>query len=416
MKGININDDVDMNRRPHPVKFNSSPSSNKEIIHYEDKDTSEKGFSEQVEVDSSIGEENNDDELKQRGFKRNRIGNMMIIYMGIISLFWIVILLLLSLDYYGYVGPKLMDLNALSLNKFYFKVVKDTPFGLFYNSYDLSSKAFCVAWFLSTSWYLFINISRTKIKNYFRIETTFAKADFIQIRKPRRVIQMKSESANSIIMPALLKFENMARQLFGFDTLTTTVPVIKSDGQRYFEFQSTRYHFDEIKQVFEPVDIKKFFSMKPQDLINMNQGLDSDTTQVRLQALGSNFIEVKVPSFFQALWEELTGFFYIYQLQILWCYFYLAYWQIGISDTGVILLAALIKVIVRLKSEKRVKKMAEHVDTCQVLRNNIWSDVSTADLVPGDIIRVETSQIVPVDAVILCGDIVVDESSLTGKL
>lgn len=106
MKGINTNDDVDMNRRLHPVKFNSSPSSNKEIMHYEEKDASEKGFSEQVEVDSSNGEENNDDELKQTGFMRNRVGNMMIIYMGIISLFWIVILLLLSLDYYGYVGTK----------------------------------------------------------------------------------------------------------------------------------------------------------------------------------------------------------------------------------------------------------------------------------------------------------------------
>jgi cation-transporting ATPase 13A3/4/5 len=100
---------------------------------------------------------------------------------------------------------------------------------------------------------------------------------------------------------------------------------------------------------------------------------------------------------------------------ILWCYFYLAYWQIGLSDTCVILLAALIKVIVRLKSEKRVKKMAEHIDSCQVLRDHQWqSNVSTADLVPGDIIRVEPNQIVPVDAVILNGDIVVDESSLTG--
>ncbi|KAF1798356.1 hypothetical protein FB192DRAFT_1475312 [Mucor lusitanicus] len=179
-----------------------------------------------------------------------------------------------------------------------------------------------------------------------------------------------------MIMPALLKFEDMTRHILGFDTLTTTVPVVKLDNQqqqRYFEFQSTRYHYEATTQTFEPV-----------------------------------------PTFLQALWDELTGFFYIYQLQILWCYFYLAYWQIGISDTGVILLAALIKVIVRLKSEKRVKKMAEHVDTCQVLRNQVWSSVFTADLVPGDVIKLEAGQTVPVDAVILCGDIVVDESSLTG--
>ncbi|GAN01913.1 P-type ATPase (P-ATPase) Superfamily [Mucor ambiguus] len=386
-----------MNRRLQLVEFKTSPSSSKDIIHCEEKYASEKSFVEQVDMGSSVTEEEEHEELTQRGFKYNTIGNLMIVYMGLISIFWIVILLLLCLDYYGY-------------------VVKDTPFGLFYNSYDLSSKAFCVAWFLSTSWYLIINIARTKIRNYFRIETTFANADFIQIRKPRHVIQMKSESEHSVIMPALSKFENTTRQLLGFDTLTTTVPIVKlDDQQRYFEFQSTRYHYEATTQTFEPVDIKKFFSMKSQDLITMKQGLDDATTQTRLQALGSNFIEVKVPSFLQALWEELTGFFYIYQLQILWCYFYLAYWQIGISDTGVILLAALIKVIVRLKSEKRVKKMAEHVDTCQVLRNQLWSNVSTADLVPGDVIKVEAGQTVPVDAVILCGDIVVDESSLTGE-
>lgn len=100
---------------------------------------------------------------------------------------------------------------------------------------------------------------------------------------------------------------------------------------------------------------------------------------------------------------------------ILWCYFYLAYWQIGLSDTCVILLAAIIKVIVRLKSERRVKEMAEHVDTCQVLRQGTWKKVSTADLVPGDVIEIVSNQTVPIDGVILQGDIVVDESSLTGE-
>ncbi|KAI8053138.1 E1-E2 ATPase-domain-containing protein [Gilbertella persicaria] len=101
---------------------------------------------------------------------------------------------------------------------------------------------------------------------------------------------------------------------------------------------------------------------------------------------------------------------------ILWCYFYLAYWQIGVSDTCVILLAAFIKVVVRLRSEKRVKKMAEHVDTCNVLRDKQWkADTTTANLVPGDIIQIQSNQIVPVDAVILKGDIIVDESSLTGE-
>ncbi|OBZ88831.1 putative cation-transporting ATPase 13A3 [Choanephora cucurbitarum] len=336
--------------------------------------------------------------LQQKGFRSDIFGGFMMIYVAFISVVWVVILLIISLDYYGY-------------------VVQQTPFGLFYNSYDLSSKAFCLAWFLATSWYLFINIARTKIRNHFRIAVPFSQANYIRIKKPRKVIQMKNESYQQQGLTSLLgHFEDVVRQWLGFDALVVTVPVLYLQDTKYFEFQSTRYYFDGATQQFQPVNINTFFSWHPQALLEMHQGLDESIASARVNILGPNFIDVNVPSFFKALWEELTGFFYIYQLMILWCYFYLAYWQIGLSDTCVILLAALIKVVVRLRSEKRVKKMAEHIDSCHVLRDSQWqSNRSTADLVPGDVIRVEANKIVPVDAVILRGDIIVDESSLTGE-
>jgi hypothetical protein len=187
-------------------------------------------------------------------------------------------------------------------------VVQGTPFGLFYNSYDLSSKAFCLAWILATSWYLTINIARSKIQNYFRIRTPFDQADYIQIKKPRKVIQMhsnQSSNGRSGLMPALASLESIMRQLLGFDMLTTTVPVNKTDtGHCYFEFQSTRYHLDPHTQTFKPAVIADFFSMYPRDLIDMSEGLESGLAKARLQTLGPNFIEVLVPSFIHAFWEE----------------------------------------------------------------------------------------------------------------
>lgn len=188
-------------------------------------------------------------------------------------------------------------------------MVQGIPFGLFYNSYDLSSKAFCLAWLLATSWYLTINIARSKIQNYFRIRTSFDQADYIQIKKSRKVIQMHSSQGSNDkgggLMPALASLETIMRQLLGFDMLTTTVPVKKTDtGHCYFEFQSTRYHLDQQTQTFKPAAVADFFRMHPQNLINMSQGLESNVALSRLQTLGPNFIEVLVPTFIRAFWEE----------------------------------------------------------------------------------------------------------------
>lgn len=169
-----------------------------------------------------------------------------------------------------------------------------TSLGLFYNSYDLSSKAFCLAWILATSWYLILNMTRSKIRNYFRIRTTFETAHYIQIEKSRKIIQMTSNDH------PLKKLENFIRSCFGFDVLVMTVPVMKNKHHCYFEFQSTRYNL--IQSKFLPAVIH--ISLDPKDLLNMHQGLTDTVAQSRLETLGPNFIEVKVPSFLKAFWQE----------------------------------------------------------------------------------------------------------------
>ncbi|KAG1250218.1 hypothetical protein G6F68_012918 [Rhizopus microsporus] len=99
----------------------------------------------------------------------------------------------------------------------------------------------------------------------------------------------------------------------------------------------------------------------------------------------------------------------------LWLFYYFAYWQVGIADTAVIIISALVKVFVRLKSELRIKKMAEFTDVIKILRDNQWVEASTSALVPGDVFEVAEGKTAPCDAVVLSGNIVADESSLTGE-
>jgi len=50
-----------------------------------------------------------------------------------------------------------------------------------------------------------------------------------------------------------------------------------------------------------------------------------------------------------------------------------------------------------------------------VLRDNAWKELSSSGLVPGDIIKVSMGDIVPADADIVEGNILVDQSTLTGE-
>lgn len=99
---------------------------------------------------------------------------------------------------------------------------------------------------------------------------------------------------------ALKYVEDMTRHLLGFDKLVKTVAVKENHQHRYFEFQSTRYTLDD--HLFRPAVVE--MSMDRKVLLEMENGLDDETAQKRLETLGPNFIQVKVPKFLQAFWEE----------------------------------------------------------------------------------------------------------------
>lgn len=80
-----------------------SPVSEDVLKH--DQDTDQKLNKEQrIEYkDPVIRNQEEEEQLYQKGFKNTFMGSMMILYMAVISVFWIILLLVLCLDYYGYV-------------------------------------------------------------------------------------------------------------------------------------------------------------------------------------------------------------------------------------------------------------------------------------------------------------------------
>ena len=99
---------------------------------------------------------------------------------------------------------------------------------------------------------------------------------------------------------------------------------------------------------------------------------------------------------------------------IIW-YFY-AYYYMGMVLTSIIIGSGLIKVFVSESAQRKVLQMATFVGYSKVFRNNRWTEVPCQDLVVGDVIEVvRSTDPLSVDCVLVNGEVVVDESSLTGE-
>jgi H+-transporting ATPase len=68
------------------------------------------------------------------------------------------------------------------------------------------------------------------------------------------------------------------------------------------------------------------------------------------------------------------------------------------------------------QSSRAVESLKKKLNVkAKVLRDGNWSIITSRDLVPGDIVRVQTGDFVPADIKIIDGDLEVDQSALTGE-
>ncbi|MFN7990920.1 MAG: HAD-IC family P-type ATPase [Candidatus Micrarchaeia archaeon] len=84
---------------------------------------------------------------------------------------------------------------------------------------------------------------------------------------------------------------------------------------------------------------------------------------------------------------------------------------------GLILLNGLLGFYQEFKSERASEKLRKQIAVlCKVRRDGIWRTMPTADLVPGDLVRIEPGDMVPADLkLIYANQLTIDQSSLTGE-
>ncbi|XP_015598277.1 probable cation-transporting ATPase 13A3 [Cephus cinctus] len=151
--------------------------------------------------------------------------------------------------------------------------------------------------------------------------------------------------------------------------------------------------------------------------LGTNQGLSREEELLRRIVYGNNEILVPVKSIGVLLILEVLNPFYIFQLFTLAVWFAEGYYYY----TGAIICMSLFGISSSIMQTRRnqinLHGTVASTETVRVSRGNgVFENVSSAELVPGDIIELPRYQgIVVCDAVLLTGHCIINESMLTGE-
>ncbi|KAI6157586.1 hypothetical protein BKA82DRAFT_4058956 [Pisolithus tinctorius] len=153
------------------------------------------------------------------------------------------------------------------------------------------------------------------------------------------------------------------------------------------------------------------------DIRSVQHGLPQHIRKQRLTLFGTNLIDIEGKSTLSLLVDEVIHPFYVFQVAsiILWSlddYYYYAFCIALISTLSVA--SALIDT---KQTIKRMRAMSRFSCDVVVYADGRWSEESSVELVPGDIVNLSDirASFFPADILLLSGDAIVNESMLTGE-
>ena len=186
-----------------------------------------------------------------------------------------------------------------------------------------------------------------------------------------------------------------------------------------FEFREERYRYIDEKDCFEQVG---FPCGLPYNEVHslLGRGIEDELTlDSRRSVYGSCLISVPVPTIYELLSSEIFNPFFLFQFFSTLLWFYENYRLYA----GVIILmtvGSLASVVYETRRDiHKVHKRALY--RCRVrvfrpyLRKDRFVEISSEDLVPGDLMELPPHQKLPCDLILLNGTCVVNEGMITGE-
>ncbi|XP_062904803.1 polyamine-transporting ATPase 13A3-like isoform X2 [Mobula hypostoma] len=188
---------------------------------------------------------------------------------------------------------------------------------------------------------------------------------------------------------------------------------------RYVQHQSVRYIWDPSKRAFVVLrgleqnvscsDLHKYYQ----------DGLVYQESQNRKLIYGPNVIAVQVPPYSKLLGKEILNPYYGFQAFSVILWFVEAYYPYAVAIIVLSVSSIALSLYTARRQYAMLHDMVRSHSSVRVLvlrRGGAAQTVSSAELVPGDVILLPEQEVVlPCDAVLLTGNVVVNESMLTGE-
>jgi cation-transporting ATPase 13A1 len=196
------------------------------------------------------------------------------------------------------------------------------------------------------------------------------------------------------------------------------VPIIRSGPMNSicsFEFHRRKYIYDGRSNSFVKVRCRVDYAISHYREWN---GISTELLQSQLTELhGLNAFQISSPQFMDLYIAQITSPFTVFQLfcVMLWCLD--EYWRYSLFTLFMICSFEATTVFTRLKSLNTLRGMGNESRKIQLFRMGQWREGSTTDLLPGDIFSLTKAgdDVIPCDAMIVSGSVVVNEATLTGE-
>ncbi|KAL3660745.1 hypothetical protein V7S43_014154 [Phytophthora oleae] len=270
---------------------------------------------------------------------------------------------------------------SITLNGFLIVIIVD-----FYRIFDPplfdtredSTAIFFFLWISTLVWFVVVMSFQDRIFNFFRLRVPLDKCEFVyMLKRDETEVLLADRSGVSDLVAKVESFFASKGKISGY---RTTVPVVEVDGLRIVEFQHVRYVYEETEGRFVPGAVA--LGRTYDDMQQEASGLSNTEATHRINTVGSNSVDVEMPSLPVSMAHEFFTLFYIYQIMCYYVWYYFTYWNMGLVMTVVVLGAAVVNIYTQRQIKSSIVKMTRYRTDVNVFRGGEWLVLSSPDVVP----------------------------------